>query len=91
MSLSSAVSGASFAHEGRVGAVARGTDTLYRMNKETAQIATTGLCSVAVPRRLLIPDNPPLPQSDNKFLGGISEVACQSQNGMIFFKITQIG
>ena len=29
-------------------------------------------------------------QSDNKFLGEISEVACQSQNDVIFGKITQI-
>ena len=31
------------------------------------------------------------PQSDNKFLGEIPIVTCQSQNGVIFGKITQIG
>ena len=34
--------GRKFAHEGRVGAVAGLIDALYRMNKGTAQIATTG-------------------------------------------------
>ena len=30
-------------------------------------------------------------QSDNKFLGEISEVACQSRNDVDFQQITQIG